>query len=147
VKPVSETSEQSLEVAARLRLMTMRLGRAPRHEGTMGLTPSQASALATVEEYGPLRISALAAHESVGAPVATRVVSSLEELGFLVRTDDPDDKRACLVALTPFGREQLTTLWNERAKGLSERLERLTPSERARIEAALPVLEKVTRDN
>jgi DNA-binding MarR family transcriptional regulator len=147
MKTVAVESEQSLETAARLRLVLVRLGRALRHQGSTALTPSQLSALASLEELGPLRISALATVESVGAPVATRVVGSLEDLQLLERTDDPDDKRACLVKLTDLGRHTLTTVWGERTVGLSSRIDRLSPSERSRLEAALPALEKIVRDN
>ena len=147
MKSVAVESEQSLESAARLRLVLVRLARALRHQGSTALTPSQLSALATLEELGPLRISALATLESVGAPVATRVVASLEELQLLERTDDPEDKRARLVKLTELGRQTLTTVWGERTVGLSSRMDRLSPSERSRLEAALPALEKIARDN
>jgi DNA-binding MarR family transcriptional regulator len=147
VKSAAVESEQSLETAARLRLVLVRLARALRHQGSTALTPSQLSALATLEELGPLRISALATVESVGAPVATRVVASLEELQLLERTDDPDDKRACLVELTELGRHTLLTVWGERTVGLSARMDRLSPGERSRLEAAMPALEKIARDN
>jgi DNA-binding MarR family transcriptional regulator len=147
MKSVAVESEQSLETAARLRLVLVRLVRALRLQGSSALTPSQLSALATLEELGPLRISALATVESVGAPVATRVVSSLEELRLLERTDDPEDRRACLVELTDLGRQTLASVWSERTVGLSSRMDRLSPSERSRLEAALPALEKIARDN
>lgn len=141
------TNDAAFASAARLRLVLVRLVRALRSHGTIALTPSQTSALATFEEFGPMRASTLASHESVGAPVATRVVASLEELGLVARRDDPEDKRASLVELTADGRDLLATLWSERTTGLSSRLERLTPAERARLEAALPALEKMARDN
>ena len=147
MKSAAVESEQSLETAARLRLVLVRLARSLRLQGSTALTPSQLSALATLEELGPLRISALAMVESVGAPVATRVVASLEELGLLERTDDPDDKRACLVGLTDFGRETLGQVWGERTVGLSARMEALTPGERGKLEAALSALEKIARDS
>ena len=137
---------RSLDTAARLRLVMFRLARALRHQGTTALSPSQVSALASVDEFGPLRISALATLESVGAPVATRIVASLEELDLLKRTEDPDDKRASLVELSDHGRDVLAALWSERTIGLSSRLERLSPAERNRLELALPALEKLTRE-
>jgi DNA-binding MarR family transcriptional regulator len=147
VKSVVPDSDRSVDTAARLRLVLLRLARALRHQGSTALSPSQVSALASVDEFGPLRISALANLESVGAPVATRVVASLEELNLLKRTEDSDDKRASLVELSEHGRSVLSALWNERTIGMSARLERLTPAERARVEAALPALEKLARDN
>jgi DNA-binding MarR family transcriptional regulator len=147
MKSVVIDSGRSLDTAARLRLVMFRLARALRHEGSTALSPSQVSALASVDEFGPLRISALATLESVGAPVATRIVASLEELDLLKRTDDPDDTRASLVELSDHGRDVLAALWSERTIGLSSRLERLSPAERNRLELALPALEKLTREN
>jgi len=147
MKSVVVESERSIELAARLRLVMVRLARALRHQGGTALSPSQVSALASLDELGPMRISALAALESVGAPVATRVVASLEELDLLRRTDDPEDKRASLVELSDHGQEILAALWRERAIGLSSRLERLTPAERTRLESALPALEKLARES
>ena len=69
MKSVVIDSGRSLDTAARLRLVMFRLARALRHEGSTALSPSQVSALASVDEFGPLRISALATLESVGAPV------------------------------------------------------------------------------
>ena len=147
MKSVVIDSGRSLDTAARLRLVMFRLARALRHEGSTALSPSQVSALASVDEFGPLRICALATLESVGAPVATRIVASLEELDLLKRTDDPEDKRASLVELSDHGRDVLAALWSERTIGLSSRLERLSPAERNRLELALPALEKLTREN
>jgi DNA-binding MarR family transcriptional regulator len=146
MKSVAIDAGPTLDTAARLRLVMFRLARALRHQGTTALSPSQVSALASVDEVGPLRISALATLESVGAPVATRIVASLEELDLLKRTDDPDDKRASLVELSEHGHDVLTALWSERTIGLSSRLERLSTAERNRLEAALPVLEKLIRE-
>jgi DNA-binding MarR family transcriptional regulator len=87
----SVTLSPDIESADRLRLTLARLIRTLRRRGRSRLTPSQVSALSTVEEYGPIRISALATFESLGASAATRVVASLEELELLERSADPDD--------------------------------------------------------
>ena len=137
---------QDTSSAVRLRLALVRLTRALRQGNTAGLSPSQLSALSTIDDFGPLRVSAVAVYESVGAPVATRVVASLEELGLLTREDDPFDKRATLVALSAEGRATIDQLWTQRTLGLSSRLDRLSVQERNALERALPALEKMARD-
>jgi DNA-binding MarR family transcriptional regulator len=133
--------------AARLRFILMRLARTLRRESRSRLTASQISALATLEESGPLRISTLATHESMDPSVATRVVAGLESLGLVERKVDPHDKRACLVDLSDVGRRELLELWNERTHELNARLELLSHAERRSIESALPALEKITRED
>ncbi len=133
-------------LAARLQVVVARLMRAIRQHAAAGLTPSQISALAAVDASGPLRVSQLAALESVGAPAATRVVASLEDLGLVQRHDDPADKRACLVGLTPRGERTLDSLREERTSGLSANLAVLSPRERTLLETVMPVLEKLCRE-
>jgi DNA-binding MarR family transcriptional regulator len=133
--------------AARLRHILIRLTRALRRESRSKLSASQVSALANLEEYGPVRISTLATLESMDPSVATRIVASLEGLGLVARSVDPEDKRACLVDLSDVGRRELSELWSERTHELSVRLDRLSSAERQTIEAAIPVLEKITRED
>ena len=145
MKPLTG-DEDGVTVAARLNLIVGRLMRTIRQHAAAGLTPSQLSALVTVDERGPLRISALATQESLGAPAATRVVASLEEAGLVMRSSDPDDKRASLIALTEDGSETLKALRQERATGLGAQLDALSEPERRLLERALPVLEKISHD-
>jgi DNA-binding MarR family transcriptional regulator len=143
---MSVDTNTEVSSAARLRLALTRVIRALRRHGDSSLTPSQVAALSTLEEFGAMRISAIATNESLGAPAATRVVASLEELGLVMRASDPSDKRASLIELTELGRSTLSELWRERTLDINAMLEGLSPEERAAIEAALPALEKIARD-
>jgi DNA-binding MarR family transcriptional regulator len=143
---MSVATNAEVTSAARLRLALTRVIRALRRHGESSLTPSQVSALSTLEEFGAMRISAIATHESLGAPAATRVVATLEELELVRRTIDPNDRRASLIDLTELGRRTLSELWRERTLDITAMLDRLSPKERATIEAALPALEKIARD-
>ena len=134
------------EIAARLRLIIARLARTVRQHAAAGLTPSQLSALSTIEEHEPIRMSDLAAHESVGAPVVTRVIDSLEKLDYVARVNDPTDGRACLIALTDGGRRVLQELWSARATALTQRISRLSAAQVAALDTALPVLEALVHD-
>ena len=142
----SQLSKSQAHTAAELRLVIGRLVRSIRQHNAGGLTPSQVSALATIEEFGPIRISDLASRESVGAPVATRVTTSLEELGHIKRVMDSQDKRACLVELTAKGHKVLKNLWEERTVGMNQRIQMLSKSEIAVLHAALPVLDKLSKN-
>jgi DNA-binding MarR family transcriptional regulator len=141
------TTDVDTTSGARLRLALTRVLRTLRRHGRSSLTPTQVSALSTLEDLGAVRISTIATNESLGAPAATRVVASLEELGLVQRTSDPDDKRASLIDLTELGRSTLSELWRERTLDINAMLEGLSAKERASIEAALPALEKIARDN
>lgn len=134
------------EIAARLRLIIARLARTVRQHAAAGLTPSQLSALSTIEEHEPIRMSDLAAHESVGAPVVTRVIDSLEKLDYVARVNDPTDGRACLIELTDGGRRVLQELWSARATALTQRISRLSAAQVAVLDTALPVLEALVHD-
>ncbi len=142
---VATPSRPTRATAKRLRHTLVRLGRVLRREGPTTLTASQVSALATLEEFGAMRISTLASYESMDPSVATRVVAGLEEAGLLARTTDPEDRRASLVELSASGRRELAALWNERDQRLSALLERLTPEELAALDAAMSALERLSR--
>ena len=139
--------EDGVTIAARLQLIVGRLMRTIRQHAAAGLSPSQVSALVTVDECGPLRISTLATRESLGAPAATRVVATLEEAGLVTRCADPDDKRASLISLTRSGGETLTALRSQRTSGLGAQLDALSDVERRLLERALPVLEKISQES
>jgi hypothetical protein len=50
------------------------------------------------------------------------------------------------VNLSEVGQRELAALWNQRTLELDARLERLSSKERDSLEAALPALEKLSRD-
>jgi DNA-binding MarR family transcriptional regulator len=129
------------ETAARLRVAVARLARQLRQDSPGGLSPSQWSAMAMVEEKEPLRIGDLAEREGVSAPTATRLVASLEEAGLLSRTADPADRRTAYVALTAAGREKLEWARSVRTASLAERLSLMPDAEVRQLIELLPLLE------
>lgn len=142
----SGTTAVDLQVAARLRLAIGRIGRRMRADSGIGPTPSQVSALATVDKFGPLRIGDLASREGVTAPTMTRVVAALEAQGHLERTSDPEDGRSSLVGLSASGRELLDTINRDRTRYLASQLAGLDEGQRDLLESALPVLEALASD-
>jgi len=130
-----------MEMASRLRLSATRLARQLRKESSTGLTPSQVSALATVQRCGSLTLGELAAHERVAPPSITRVVAKLEDDGLLERTPDANDRRVGRISLTPDGLELLDESRLRRNEWLASRIDTLDPEQRAQLHAALDVLD------
>lgn len=132
---------------ARLRVVIARLARQMRQQSPGGLTPSQWSALATIEEHEPLRIGDLADREGVSAPTATRLVASLEDSGLLSRSSDPADRRTAYVGLTDAGREKINWARSVRTARLVQKLSAMPKSDVQKIVDALPLLESLLVDD
>lgn len=129
------------EVAARLRLSSTRLARRLRQQSGTGHTPSQLSALATIDHHGPLTLGALADHERVAPPSITKVVAKLEADGLVERATDPDDRRVQRVTTTKAGRNLIAETRRRKTTWLTARIRELPAEEQARLVAALDVLE------
>ncbi|WNI14533.1 MarR family winged helix-turn-helix transcriptional regulator [Actinacidiphila sp. ITFR-21] len=142
--PADGPAPSSRDVA-RLRLLIARLYRqmAQASGGDLNLTFAQLSALARIEEHGPLRLGELAAYEQVAAPSLTRTVHPLAAAGLIRKDPDPSDGRSWLVSIAPAGTDLLVRIRRERSELLSRRMSRLTPDQSRTLRAALPVLEQL----
>lgn len=129
--------------AARLRVAIARLCRWLRRHELAGLTPTQLSALSTVERSGPLRLGDLAAAEGIAPSTLTRLVTALEERGYVARQSVPGDARASTMAITTAGHEMLELLRRELTTRLAESLSMLSADQLATLAAALPALEQL----
>jgi DNA-binding MarR family transcriptional regulator len=139
------TSSQ-VDLAVRLRLAITRTARRLRQEAGEELSPSQAAALATIDRHGPLTPSELAARERIQRPTATRLIARLEEAGLVDRTRDPDDGRSCVVGLAPGGREHVARVRTRKDAYLSRRLRELDAEDRATLDRAAAVLERLLEE-
>lgn len=127
----------------RLRVALARLTRRLRRHEVAGLTPTQLAALATVEHQGPMRLGDLAVAEGIAPSTLTRLVTALEDSGYVRRCADPSDARASTLAITPHGRKMLEQIRNDITLVLAQGLRELTPDQRSALAAALPVLEQL----
>jgi DNA-binding MarR family transcriptional regulator len=131
------------DLAGHLRLTIVRAARRLRQEAGSDLSPSLTAALSTVERHGPMTPSELAARERIQRPTATRVLSRLAEDGLVERTPDPQDGRSALVTATPAARALLAELRTRKTAFLAERLERLDAGDRAVLDRAADILERM----
>ena len=122
----------------------MRLARRLRTERASDtLTPSQLAVLATLVCEGPLCPGDLAAAERVQPPSMTRILNSLQNAGMVSRTKHPSDGRQVLYAATGVAEDLVIRDRERRDNWLSQRLQDLSPQERATLEAAIPVLNRL----
>jgi DNA-binding MarR family transcriptional regulator len=142
--PISTIVE--LELAARLRLAVTRLARRLRQQSGEGLSPSQNSALATIERNGTLTPSELAAIERIQRPTATRILAGLVDAGLVTRETDTTDRRSARVKITREGAATLQRSRSRRTAYLASRLERLDPEELELLERAAELIERLTED-
>lgn len=126
----------------RLRVAIARVSRRRRHE-LAGLTPTQLSALATVESAGPLRLGDLAAAERIAPSTLTRLVTALEELGYVERCAVPGDARASTLSITSRGHAALERIRQETTVVLADSLRTLRADQLIALAAALPALERL----
>ena len=135
------------ELSSVLRISVMRLARRLRSErSSADLTLTQISALSALDRHGPSTPSELAAHERVQPPSMTRVIAALEELGLVSRGPHPTDGRQVLVAATDQARAMLREDRRRREAWLVDHLSDLTPPERAVLQAAAPILDRLAAE-
>ena len=77
--------------------------------------PAMMHVLYQVLANGSLRVSELAGCMGLDTSTASRHVRHLEDGGFLARTEDPGDRRASRIRLTPKGRAALARAMRLRA--------------------------------
>ena len=134
------------ELAVRLRLAITRTSRRLRQEAGTELSPSQSSALASIDRHGPLTPSELAERERIQRPTVTRLLVRLEAAGLIARAADPADGRSSLITVTPAGRDLLRQLRLRKDAFLARRLEELDAEERATLDRAAAILERLLEE-
>ena len=139
----SDQAEGPAVDVTRLRVALARLSRRLRRHELAGLTPTQLAALATVERSGPMRLGDLAAAEGIAPSTLTRLVTALEDSGYVRRFADPSDARASTLAITPRGQDALERIRTESTLVLTASLGLLTAAQRSALAEALPVLEQL----
>ena len=141
---MARTTVADSELSSALRISVLRLARRLRAErSSADLTLTQISALSALDRHGPSTPSELAAHERVQPPSMTRVVAALEDRGLVSRVAHPTDRRQVLVAVTDRARAMLLEDRRRREAWLVAHLADLIPSERAVLQAAAPILERL----
>ncbi len=134
------------EIASDLRRSVTRLNRRLRQNSLGGVSPAQASLLASVDILVNATLGDLAAREQVQPPTVTRLVAALEEMGLVQRITDENDRRCQRVSLTALGRREVTQIRARKTEYLATRLAQLPESERELLPALAVLLEHLVGD-
>jgi DNA-binding MarR family transcriptional regulator len=137
---------RSSELASELRFAVMRLSRRLRQHAPEDITPSQLSALSVIVREQRMTLSQLAVAERVQPPTITRVIDSLEQKGLATRVPSDEDRRVAFVEATQAGRALVEAIRRRRDAYLARRLRTFTAEERALLERAARLLERLIED-
>lgn len=135
-------------LASELRLSVMRLRRrlANERHPDNELSLNQMAVLGCLfRNGGALTVGELASSERVQPPSMTRTVNCLEQSGDVVRRPHETDGRQVVVQLSNQGRARVLADRDRRDAWLNQRLEELSPEQRATLRKAAPILEDLAQ--
>ena len=113
---------------------------------SIGLSMPQFSVLMQLHHKGACGMSEVSERFEITPAAASQLVDKLVQSGFIVREEDPNDRRAKLLNLTDKGRELVQQGIEERYRWVDQLSGRLTEAERTQISAALDILTRVATD-
>jgi DNA-binding MarR family transcriptional regulator len=146
---MTKTSAELARTAIDLRMAVGRIGRRLRQlYATTGAATDpgflEVAILIRLDRLGPLTSRALADIESVTPQAIGTALSTLQQRGFVVRAQDPNDGRKVISTITDSGRRTVAG----REHAVNEHMRRtlnnsFDASERAQIAAVIPLLERI----
>jgi DNA-binding MarR family transcriptional regulator len=102
-----------------------------------GLSMPQFSLLTQLYHRGACGMSGISERFEITPAAASQMVDKLVQSGYVVREEDPTDRRAKTLNLTPKGRELIDAGNEERYRWVEELAGKLNAGERAQIVEAL----------
>jgi DNA-binding MarR family transcriptional regulator len=120
-----------------------RINRSIRRHAKTTLSLGNLSALATIVEAVRIRPGDLASKEGIAPATLSRIISNLEQSGYISRESDPDDGRSFFLAATAKGTAELVELRQARSAALLDQLRHLADDDRFLLFAAVPALENL----
>ena len=102
-----------------------------------GLSVGRAKVLMRLAAHGPMNQATLAGLLGFAPRSVTETVDGLERDGLVTRADDPHDRRARIVQLTPAGQESAELAATVRTKVMGEIFGVLPPAQRVQLVSLL----------
>ena len=117
-----------------------------RHTRESDLSLSQVNTLFRLFHRGPGSVNDLAGHLGVTKAAVSQLLDPLIAAGLVQRTENPEDRRMKLIALTAEGRLLVEKIRNTRHAWLSDLSGGLSEDEKAQLLPAINLLNQKTRE-
>jgi DNA-binding MarR family transcriptional regulator len=111
-----------------------------------GLSMPQFSILMQLHHKGACGMSDISERFEITPAAASQLVDKLVQSGFIVREEDPNDRRAKLLNLTKNGQELVQQGHEERYRWVDELGRKLTAEERAHVSEALDIMTRAAQE-
>ena len=105
-----------------------------------GLGSLEWRVLATLSDQAPMPVGQLAQEVLSQQPTVTKLLQRLSAQGWVQLTDDPQDQRRTLVAITPAGQEKVNPLMAQAREHETQTLAGLSAADIQRLKAQLRAL-------
>ncbi len=138
----------AVDLANRLRPVLLHLARhLRRYSPSSAVSAGQLEILGLLDRHPGVGINDLAGLVGIAPPSMSNAIDKLEAAGLAVRSrEGSGDRRRVGVSATPEGARVVRAARRSRTAFLAERLARLTPEQRAAVDAAIEALQAITRD-
>jgi len=107
---------------------------------TTGLSMPQFSILMQLHHRGSFGMSQISEKFDITAAAASQLTEKLVQGGYIERAEDPNDRRAKSIQLTPKGKELVEAGMTERYRWMEELTSKLTAEQRLKVAESLNVL-------
>jgi len=136
--------KMSSKAVEELRRAVVRLNRCLRSAGTdQTLSANKLSALGFLYTNPSCSPGELAEAERLQPQSLTRLLSELEEEGYISRVKSDEDRRQSLLEITPKGKEVLARDMRERDEWLMEAISHLSDTEQQVLQIAAKIMNRV----
>ena len=110
-----------------------------------GLSMPQFSIMMQLHHKGPCGMSEISERFDITAAAASQLTEKLVQGGYIERAEDPTDRRAKSIQLTPKGRGLVETGMTERYRWMDELVSKLSAEDKPKVAEALKVLTEAAR--
>jgi len=110
-----------------------------------GLSMPQFSVLMQLHHKGPCGMSEISERFDITAAAASQLTEKLVQGGYIERAEDPNDRRAKSIQLTPKGKELVDAGMTERYRWMDELVSKLSAEDKPKVVEALKVLTEAAK--